>query len=145
MATDKTLDAPIHPGKILRVDFLEELGLTPYRVAKACGVPRTRIERLCREEAPVTADTALRLEKCFGASARFWMNLQARYDLETTEAKLADALDQVEQLQKPAKIEGPVKSDLAKSIERTKARTRNARTDIKKGARTRSKKERMRI
>jgi addiction module HigA family antidote len=59
--------------------------LTPYAVAQACGVPRTRIERLSREETPVTADTALRLAKYFGTTPSFWMNLQERYDLEVAE------------------------------------------------------------
>ncbi|MGR7997172.1 HigA family addiction module antitoxin [Xanthobacter sp. ZOL 2024] len=74
----------IHPGEILREEFLAPLGLTPYGVAKAVGVPRTRIERLAREEAPVTADTALRLGRYLGTGPEFWMNLQAAYDLVTT-------------------------------------------------------------
>jgi addiction module HigA family antidote len=75
----------IHPGEILREEFLLPMELTPYAVAQACGVPRTRIERLAREETPITADTALRLGKYFGTTPSFWMNLQARYDLEITE------------------------------------------------------------
>jgi addiction module HigA family antidote len=69
---------PLHPGEILREEFLLPMQLTPYALAQACGVPRTRIERLAREETPVTADTALRLARYFGTSAEFWMNLQAR-------------------------------------------------------------------
>ena len=76
---------PIHPGTILREEFLLPMELTPYAVAQACGVPRTRIERLSREETPVTADTALRLGKYFGTTPSFWMSLQARYDLEVAE------------------------------------------------------------
>jgi antitoxin HigA-1 len=74
--------APVHPGEILREEFLTPLHLTPYSVAKALGVPRTRIERLAREETPVTADTALRLARYFGTTAAFWINLQGQYDLE---------------------------------------------------------------
>jgi antitoxin HigA-1 len=74
--------APVHPGEILREEFLEPLRLTPYRVARAIGVPRTRIERLAREETPVTADTALRLARYFGTTPAFWINLQGQYDLE---------------------------------------------------------------
>jgi len=74
--------APVHPGEILREEFLVPLKLTPYAVAAALNVPRTRIERIAREEKPVTADTALRLARYFGTSERFWMNLQTRYDLE---------------------------------------------------------------
>jgi addiction module HigA family antidote len=88
--------APVHPGEVLRLDFLEPLGLSPYAVAKAVGVPRTRIERLVREETPVTADTALRLGRFFGTSAQFWMNLQARHDLEIAEAAAGDALAKIE-------------------------------------------------
>src|SRR3982751_5996998 len=72
----------IHPGECLREEFLVPMNLTPYALAKACGVPRTRIERLAREETPVTADTALRLARYFGSTAEFWMGLQAQYDLE---------------------------------------------------------------
>src|SRR4051794_10542688 len=70
---------PMHPGEMLREEFIEPMGLSPYKVAKACGVPRTRIERIVREELGITADTALRLAKFFGTSVGFWMNLQARY------------------------------------------------------------------
>jgi addiction module HigA family antidote len=72
----------VHPGEVLRDEFLDPMELTPYAVAKAIGVPRTRIERLAREETPVTADTALRLSRYFGTTAAFWMGLQAQYDLE---------------------------------------------------------------
>ena len=76
---------PIHPGEVLREDFLFPMKLTAYSVARACGVPRTRIERLAREETPVTADTALRLARYFGTTPQFWMGLQAQYDLERAE------------------------------------------------------------
>jgi addiction module HigA family antidote len=59
--------------------------LSPYAVARACGVPRTRIERLAREETPVTADTALRLSRYFGTTPQFWMGMQTQYDLESAE------------------------------------------------------------
>jgi addiction module HigA family antidote len=77
--------APVHPGEVLREEFLAPMKLTPYSVAAKLGVPRTRIERLVREETPVTADTALRLGKFFGTTAAFWMNLQSRYDLAVAE------------------------------------------------------------
>jgi addiction module HigA family antidote len=72
---------PVHPGEVLRLEFLEPSGLTPYALAKACHVARTRIERLARGEAPVSADTALRLARYFGNTPQFWMNLQSNYDL----------------------------------------------------------------
>jgi addiction module HigA family antidote len=87
---------PMHPGEMLREDFLKPLGLTPYRVAKACGVPRTRIERIAREELGITADTALRLAKFFGTTAGFWLNLQRRYDLEVAEKAIAKELAAIE-------------------------------------------------
>ena len=74
-----------HPGEVLREDFLRPMKLTPYAIARACGVPRTRIERLAREETPVTADTALRLSRYFGTTPQFWMGMQAQYDLERAE------------------------------------------------------------
>ena len=77
---------PIHPGEILREEFLVPLGLSPYAVAKACGVPRTRIERLARGETPVTADTALRLGRYFATGPEFWMNLQSLHDIAVATA-----------------------------------------------------------
>ena len=88
--------SPIHPGEILREEFLKPMALTPYALAAAISVPRTRIERLAREETPVTADTALRLGKYFGTSAAFWMNMQAQFDLETTEDSLAGEIRRIE-------------------------------------------------
>lgn len=81
---------PVHPGEILREEFLAPLGLAPYTVARACRVPRTRIERLARGETPVTADTALRLGRYFETGPEFWMNLQAMYDLATCAAHSPD-------------------------------------------------------
>lgn len=83
----------VHPGEILREEFLSPLGLTPYVVAKRCKVPRTRIERLCREEAPVSADTALRLGRAFSTGPEFWMNLQAMYDLATADGSVAAGIE----------------------------------------------------
>jgi len=91
--------APVHPGEILREDFLGPMKLTPYAVARACGVPRTRIERLVREETALTADTALRLARYFGTTPVFWMGIQAQYDLERAEDKAASELDRIEPVQ----------------------------------------------
>ena len=87
--------APVHPGEILREEFLVPLKLTPYAVAAALHVPRTRIERIAREEKPVTADTALRLGKFFKTGAAFWINIQARFDLETAEDALAPQIKKI--------------------------------------------------
>src|SRR5579872_3228633 len=86
---------PVHPGEILREEFLVPLKLTPYAVAAALHVPRTRIERIAREEKPVTADTALRLGKFFKTGAAFWMNIQARFDIETAEDVLAPQIKKI--------------------------------------------------
>ena len=82
----------IHPGEILREEFLLPMDLTPYALAKACGVPRTRIERVAREEMPVTADTALRLGKAFGTGPEFWLNLQTAYDLATADRSVIESV-----------------------------------------------------
>lgn len=78
-----TFAAPLaHPGAHLREDFLPDYGLTPGALARAMGLKdRTRIERLVREQQPVTPDTALRLARVFGTTAEFWMNLQTQHDL----------------------------------------------------------------
>jgi len=88
--------APVHPGEVLREDFLGPMNLSAYAVARACGVPRTRIERLVREETPVTADTALRLAKYFGTTAAFWMGMQAQYDLERTEDEVSAEIKRIQ-------------------------------------------------
>lgn len=94
--------APVHPGEMLREEFLDPLGLTPYAVAKACGVPRTRIERIAREELGITADTALRLAKFFGTSAEFWLNLQVRYDMLMAERAIGQELKRIEPFRRQA-------------------------------------------
>ena len=87
--------APMHPGEVLREEFLVPLDMSAGALAKACGVPRTRIERLANEETGITADTALRLGKFFKTGAAFWMNLQARFDLETAEDMLAPQIKKI--------------------------------------------------
>jgi addiction module HigA family antidote len=86
---------PVHPGEILREEFRVPLKLTPYAVAAVLHVPRTRIERIAREEKPVTADTALRLGKFFRTGGALWMNMQARFDLETAEDELAPQIRKI--------------------------------------------------
>jgi addiction module HigA family antidote len=74
--------APIHPGEILQVDFLEPLGVSQYRLARDISVPARRINEIVHGKRAVSADTALRLARYFGTTERFWLNLQARFDLE---------------------------------------------------------------
>ena len=86
---------PLHAGEVLREEFLVPLNLSPYNLAKVLGVPRTRIERLAREETALTADTALRLSRYFGTTAEFWMNLQSGYELESAKRALASKLAKI--------------------------------------------------
>jgi antitoxin HigA-1 len=74
---------PIHPGEILDAEFLSPLGVSQYRLAQDVSVSPRRINEIVHGTRAITADTALRLARYFGTSDRFWLNLQARYDLET--------------------------------------------------------------
>ena len=73
---------PLHPGEVLREDFLKPMGITPYRLAKDIGVPVNRITGIVNEDRAISADTALRLSRYFGTSAKIWTGLQADFDLE---------------------------------------------------------------
>src|SRR5262249_7545633 len=84
--------APVHPGEILLEEFLSPLGVSQYRLAKEPSVPPRRINEIVRGSRSISADTALRLARYFGTSERFWMNLQARYDLEVEKDRLGDRL-----------------------------------------------------
>jgi antitoxin HigA-1 len=88
--------APVHPGEVLREEFLEPLALTPYALAAALRVPRTRLERLVREETAVTPDTALRLARYFGTTPEFWLGIQARYDIETVRQHVDEDIAAIE-------------------------------------------------
>lgn len=90
--TEDKLD-PIHPGEILLEEFMGPLGLSQYRVAKDIGVHPRRINEIVHGKRSMTADTALRLSRYFGTSERFWLNLQARYDLEVEKDRLGDRLN----------------------------------------------------
>lgn len=74
--------AAVHPGSVLLSDFIEPLGITRYRVAKAIGVQQRRIDEICAGDRGVTADTAVRLGLAFDIDPQFWLNLQAQYDIE---------------------------------------------------------------
>lgn len=73
---------PVHPGEVLKSDFLDELNLTAYRLAKDLRIQKSRISAIVNAERAISADTALRLSRYFGNSAEFWLNLQSDYDLE---------------------------------------------------------------
>ncbi len=82
----------IHPGEILRADFLEPLNLSQNQLALALHVPATRINEIINGKRSISAETALRLGRYFGTTPQFWLNLQARYDLDVAEDALADAI-----------------------------------------------------
>ena len=84
--------APVHPGEILLEDFLRPLGLTQYRLAKSLTVPARRINEIVLGKRAISADTALRLARFFGTSDRFWLNLQAGYDLDVERDRLRGRL-----------------------------------------------------
>ncbi len=80
--------APIHPGKILLEEFLKPMGISQYRLAKDISVPARRINEIVHGTRTISPDTTLRLSRYFGLSERFWMNLQARYNLEIEKDRL---------------------------------------------------------
>ena len=94
---------PIHPGEILREEFLVPLRLSVSTLAKALDVPQTRMAGIVRERRAITADTAIRLGRFLGTSAEFWLNLQARFDLETViDAKRDEIAARVKPLDRAA-------------------------------------------
>jgi addiction module HigA family antidote len=84
---------PIHPGEILLEEFLKPMGISQYRLAKDISVPARRINEIVHGTRAISPDTALRLSRYFGLSERFWVNLQARYNLEVEKDRLEDRLD----------------------------------------------------
>ena len=96
--TADTVMAPVHPGEILLEEFLGPLAVSQYHLAKEIGVPARRINEIVHGQRRVSADTALRLARFFGTSERFWINLQARYDLELEKDRLGDVLDGIRPL-----------------------------------------------
>jgi len=95
---DDTVMPPVHPGEILQEEFLAPLGVSQYQLAKAVDVPARRINEIVHGQRRITADTALRLSRYFGTSERFWLNLQARYDLEIEKDRLGAALEDIRPL-----------------------------------------------
>ena len=86
---------PVTPGEILRDEFLEPLGITPYRLAQDIHVQQTRVGEILAGRRSITADTALRLARYFGTTPQLWMNLQAQYDLQRAEADCAVDLERI--------------------------------------------------
>lgn len=94
MATKRL--APVHPGDILRHDFMEPLALSAYRLAKEIGVSVPTVNEIVRRRRAVTAEMALRLGRYFGTSAELWQNLQAQYDLEVARTKIGKAAARIQ-------------------------------------------------
>ena len=93
--------APIHPGEILFEEFLKAMGISQYRLAKETSMPPRRVNEIVQGKRSITANTALRLARYFGTTDRFWLNLQARYDLEIEKDRLGARLaKEVEVLRK---------------------------------------------
>ncbi len=91
-ASDRIMP-PVHPGELLREEFLEPMGITPYKLAKDIGVPAPRVYDIVREKRAISADTALRLARYFGMSEGFWMNAQAHYDLEVAKDEAGESIE----------------------------------------------------
>ena len=90
---EKKIMPPIHPGEILMREFLEPMGITQYRLAKDISVTPRRINEIVHGKRTITPDSALRLARYFGTSEKFWMNLQARYNMELQKDVLGDRLE----------------------------------------------------
>jgi addiction module HigA family antidote len=90
--TTKTLP-PVHPGEVLLEDFMKPMGLSRYRVAKDIGVSALRVSEIVRGRRAISVDTAMRLARYFGTSAGVWLRMQARYDLETAQGRLAGRIN----------------------------------------------------
>jgi addiction module HigA family antidote len=85
----------IHPGEVLKEEFLKELNISAYRLSKDTGIPQTRISEIIKGTRRVTTDTALRLSKYFGNTAKFWLGLQDDFDLEEEQLNKHAELDNI--------------------------------------------------
>ncbi len=97
MATEKIM-APVHPGELLREEFLEPMGITAYRLAKDISVPEQRIGAIVREQRGISTDTALRLSRYFGMSESYWTNAQAHYERELVKDERGDEIERIRPL-----------------------------------------------
>lgn len=85
----------VHPGEVLNFEFLEPLEISAYRLSKDLQIPQTRVSQIIKGNRRITADTALRLSKYFGNSAKFWLGLQDDFDIEAERDKNRDELDNI--------------------------------------------------
>lgn len=90
---------PVHPGEILREEFMKPLGLSSNALAVALGVTAARVNEIARERRGITADTALRLARFFGTTHQFWMNLQAAYDIDVAQSEAGKAIAHIKPME----------------------------------------------
>ncbi|AFL72247.1 HigA family addiction module antitoxin [Thiocystis violascens] len=88
----------IHPGEVLREEFLEPMGISQYRLVKQIGIPAMRISEICAGKRAITADTALRFSRALGTTSGFWLSLQADYDTEEVLRARGDELSRIQPL-----------------------------------------------
>jgi antitoxin HigA-1 len=89
----------IHPGEVLLEEFLKPMGVSAYKLSKDTGIPQTRISAIIKGNRAVTADTALRLSKYFGVSAKFWLGLQDDFDIEEGSRQLKNTLNSIQRFE----------------------------------------------
>jgi addiction module HigA family antidote len=94
IAREPRVFGPLHPGVVLREEFMEPLGISQNELARALGVSPRRVNEIVNEKRAITADTALRLSRCFGTSAEFWMSLQTDFELQSARDALSSRLEQ---------------------------------------------------
>ena len=105
---------PVHPGEVLRDEFLEPMGISVYRLAQAIKVSRPRLNDIVLGRRGVTTDTALRLGRCFGMTPEFWINLQTRYDLDVAEHTVRRKIER--EVEPCAAIAAPAMSEQDKTV-----------------------------
>lgn len=99
---------PIHPGEILKEEFLEPMGVSAYRLAKSTHIPQDRVSNIIRGKRSITADTALRLGRFLGVEPQFWLNLQTRYDLAMAAENIGKQIEsQITPLQLAVEAKSP--------------------------------------
>lgn len=94
--------SPVHPGEVLKQEFLDELNLTPYALAKRIGVLPMRINQIVNRKRTITVDTAMRLSRYFGTTAKFWLNLQNSYDVELAQRTDSDKYSSIKPMEEAA-------------------------------------------
>ena len=95
---EERIHPPVHPGRVLELEFLKPLQITAYALAKAIGVDAPRVYDIVRGQRSISADTALRFARYFGTSAEFWLNLQSHYDLEVEQDRAGESISKIQPL-----------------------------------------------